>query len=207
MSHNYNGNWTWDQNEETCTGVTTSCASINPEKTSGIICTSEGGLRRINSTDGKAWTEGSDLPSSWNRGSPVPSKISVAWNDSQEWLYVSYNDRKIYGAAKPYTNPQLIDVGEPVVYSVGVNLDGNYMVISVLNSSLDLYELTGSGSNWSGNTLLSINTGTDENYPVIGEVDGHNALAYNRDTDIWGSQNGEVSIESSSLGQIKVTFR
>jgi len=217
--HEYLGSYNWSSDEVQCTGLGYLMAlSISPDQTKGVASV-EQGICLITSSNGIAWSIGEEL-TEWNRlPDYYPISISCAWESVEKWLYVNYSDGYCYGAPYPYTSPVQVDLdpsGDHMVAKVGVALEGNYMVVSDSNGlQLDLYELTGSGSSWSGKTeITEVNNGYDEQCPVLGVVDGKNILLFSRvegdmgGYDVWYSvgDNNNFNVQPTSLGSLKAMY-
>ena len=210
--HSYSGSYSWSSTEQECSGIgVVNCIAISPDKTEGYAPLNEGNLYHLASSDGINWNQ-ELISSEWNRNPHWAMSVTCAWWDSQKWLYVAYEDGVVWGDAYPYDNPQEINT-EGFSQYVTVNFSGNYMVVA---DSLDLFELTGYGDNWSGRTSIDeINTGYEERQPVLGKIDAEeeavllwSAPGSVGSYDIWYSTgNSTANIQPTSLGNIKAIFK
>ena len=213
--HPYEGSHSWDNGTKCNTPTNVIAMTINSSGNTAIVKNSYD-ICWATSTDGLNWTWG-EILADWNRNPNYAISISCAWESAEKWLYVTYDDGRVYGDSYPYTSPTQVDLdpaGDHKIFYAGVALEGDYMVVSDYNSGqLDLYELTGSGNSWSGRTeITEVNNGDDEVFPVVGVLDGKNVLLFSRfgdqSYDVWYSigDNNNLSIQPTSLGNIKAMY-
>ncbi len=202
----------WSSTEDSTTGLENGVingTTISPDKTEGFTWI-DNALRRLSSPNGEDWTIEEEL-TAWDMDGKTIVDLDCAYNAAGKPLYGGYSlggaNYEIWYDTEPYDSPTKINsLGSKCM--VSVSYGGTYLVTG---DAADLYESTGSGGSWSSpNPITALNSGQPEKFPTLGEFDGDNIIAFTRPgngDDIYYAFNGEVNIESTSLGTIKATFK